>query len=595
MVSVETLTFSKPFSVEIYIQSTEIMLGSILISSLSNEHSRSFPFPVAFKKARNMEINLSVISKVSWCSVEPSNFAVNNEDGSTNFSLILDLDLLARWGTNVLKNGECHYEIRLDIGISLQDKPDDVQYALVNIPVSVNWFIDIPTEPVKKLQADRNGINFSPIYLPKISEIQQIENISITNPDNTRVICDIECPEWIKAGPARLVLDSDQTKIFSLCVDPNQIDLGNNQGNIHITNSDININVTVEGIAQCPAPSFERDISISIPYTDSDYTYQLEVVNIGNGELKVSVPLGLGDLRYRNIYNVINKALIPIIIPRIKMNEDQTVTREFIIITNSEIEKLKKIPVRIQYTLLSAEEVVIHTKNPPTKDITEKDNGIKINLPINDKKKQNLTTPILIAATFLITLFASLMMINEHTDYNLWGYGKSNRTTINRIKPIAPSVKTNKNNKPMAVIKNLPSSQDKFESSDMEQEQDLPENVHEQQPSKPQERHTSHKDISVTPNEENQKLAVHTNTVVMTRAFIKISIYSFPRAYVYIDGEKIINSNGEAILTPIKNQIVSSGKHNIKLVDGESKRTWSVSELITEDHVYTVNAMAGDW
>lgn len=595
MVNVETLTFSRPIPVEIYIQSTGIMLGSVSISSLSNEHLRSFPFPIAFKKAKNLEINLYVISKVSWCSVKPSNFIINNEDGSTNFSLSLNLDLLARWGINAVKNGERHYEIKLDIGISLQDKPDDGQHALVTIPVNVNWFIDIPTEPAKKLQVDRNEVNFLPVYLPKISEIQQIENISITNPGNTRVICDIECPEWIKADPARLVLDADQTRTFSLRVDLNQIDLGNNQVNIHVTNSDININVTVEGIAQCPAPNFERDISISIPYTDSDYTYQLEVVNIGKGELKVSVPLRFGDLRYRNTYNVIDKALIPIIIPRTTMSEDQTVTREFIIATNSEIEKLKKIPVRIQYTLLSAEEA--HTKNLPTKDITEKDKDIKAILPTKCKKKRGLVTPILIAATFLIALFVSLMMINKHTDYNLWGYGESNGTTINRIKPIIPLVTANQNNKPITAIKNLPSSQDKPESFDME-EQNVPENVSDQQPIKLQERSISRKDISITQNEENQKLAVDTNknTVVTTKTFVKVSIYSFPRAYVYIDGEKVVNSNGEAMLTPIKNQPISSGKHDIKIVvDDESKKTWSVSELITEDHVYTVSATEGDW
>jgi len=78
--------------------------------------------------------------------------------------------------------------------------------------------------------------------------------------------------------------------------------------------------------------------------------------------------------------------------------------------------------------------------------------------------------------------------------------------------------------------------------------------------------------------------------------YIKISIYSYPSALVFIDHQKVKDSRGLDVFTPVKDLRVKPGMHTIKLIarDDPSK-TWWVQHIFDRDNMIYVDSRAGDW
>lgn len=580
------LKFSKPFPMELDVQYTPLHLGEVPVSSLSKSHIRAFPLAIAFKREHHAPLDVSVSSKMDWCLVVPENVRLDKGIEFTNLSLNLDLEALAIEDCQTNENVYRHHQLELDFSLDKQDMSSDGhgQRCSINIPVDIYWFIDIPSDIPGKPQVDKTDIAFDILHLPDPTGKPQEESIQVINAGDARVICDLLGPDWIKADPGRLVLEPGEIKTASITVDPNYVNAGKNFGQIHITNSDININVTLEVIAHGPVPQVDRDISISIPKTDADYTYMFKIVNAGEGELQVSLPINIGDLRYKKTYYVKDELYVPMTIPRNKMDEGETVTRNFNVRSNSIIERLREIPVKFQYRV-----------KPVQEKITEKPKEIFTTGIQKKKEKRNRRAPGIVAvfAVFflLVTVISSYFMFMRKADEKV--NEKVNDSTFRQTSPAKSSLYRQKED----LKKKINPQENKHTEDNLSKtEQDTsPDKLHttpetSSSNSEGVDEEQEHTDAS--PVIQSEKLEPPTKP----EYFVRLSIYTFPPARIYIDEVEYKDPEGRTVITPARDIRISAGEHEIKIVaDNSPNKVWKGKLNFTSDYIFTKDAREGDW
>jgi len=534
--------------ISISIKSIEI--GSIPLSTLLKEDIKSFPFPIAFGGTKRVPFILLVSSNANWCSV-PDKTDVDEKTDSMNLPLGIDLESLYIAGLRKENKESQLHELNLEICVSEKGKAENKKCVSVVIPVNVKWIIDIPfIENFGRPDVDRTEITFNPLHLPNSSDKLQDEQIHVTNIGNTRITCDLLCPEWIRSDPACLVLEPDQTKESSIQIDSEYVKVGTNSGQIEITNSDIKINVSVDVTANGPVPQFENDILISIPQekANADYIYTFEVVNVGNGELHVTLPTNMNDPKLKKTYNITDKLDILLTIPQSDLSSNQNDAFNFNIETNSVIERLKNILTRVQYTIEPVEEV-----KPLEKQEEQTEQKVDKKLvpsTINRKKDgtknwKRIYVTISLAATLLVTIFLFVMFYS-----------------MRNSKPIPIPIP------PKPPVTEIPTKKPQKSSVTSSKPRPLVPEAS-QEPSTPDVKKDEIQDITQEPKEKRiEPDPVRTTTSTSTStpeperivSYITISIYTIPRAYVYVDEKQLLESDGSPSLTPLKKIIIESGK-----------------------------------
>lgn len=78
--------------------------------------------------------------------------------------------------------------------------------------------------------------------------------------------------------------------------------------------------------------------------------------------------------------------------------------------------------------------------------------------------------------------------------------------------------------------------------------------------------------------------------------YVKLSIYAYPPAIIFIDGQKVVDENGKEVIAPVKGLKIKAGRHSIKLVGKDDKsKIWWLESNFTKDNVIYVDSRAGDW
>ena len=467
--------------------------------------------------------------------------------------------------------------------------PNVPQHKLLTIPVDVNWQIDIPSDTPGNPQVDTTDIQFTSIHLPDPPDEPQVRSVQVTNTGGARVICDLQCPDWIKLDQERLVLEQGKTREASVWIDPLAVNPGRNFGQIYITNSDVYINVTADVVAHGPAPQLETEVSISIPQTDDDYTYMLEIANVGDGELSVKLPTNIGDLRYKETFLISDKTGIPLTIPKSKLRAGETVTRDFVIRTNSVIERLQEIPVKFTYTVEAASEAL------PKQSIALPFEKYPLHETRRLEKRRSASTWVAVFVAALLTIIISAIGYYSYYTRNR-GSGGIIIVTPDQVKIVKdvvaksahPPAEINEKRKEPPPSPPKQSSFNSFDSSSL----DVPRET--------EFRSSSQLTPVVQPVETSgvvdPELQREIELPVKPELYLNISIYSYPRARVYIDGGALLDSRGRQQLTPLKGWKITAGKHSIKLVaDNDPSRTHLIEKEFTADDVLHRDVRKGDW
>ncbi len=572
---------------KISISINPIEIGNIHLSSLSKEHIKRFPIAIAFDRAKHFQFVISTSSNVNWCSV-PDKIDVDEKTDFLNLPLSIDLGLLHIAGLGMRNMEFQHHEIILEICISEKEKTENKKCISVVIPVNVNWISDIPfVDNPGRPKVDKTEIIFDPLNLTSSSDKSQDKEIHITNIGNSKITCDLNCPNWIKSDPSCLVLEPGQTKASSIQIDPTCLKIGLNTGQIAITNSDIKINVSIDVTANGPVPYFENDISISIPYekTNEDYIHTLIITNVGKGELHVTLPINMNDRETKTKYSITDKLEIPITIPKSNLCSNQDETFNFNIETNSVIEGLRNILTHLQYTIEPAQEVK-PMENQEAQ--AEQKNAEKIMPPMIEnktKKEKRNYVMALLASVFLINILLALILSlswnnnavsvkpklgsgNKITQVNNKRKSNDGLAQKNQQSPI-----TLNGNYPQILTQTFPETQASDVISDEIQDnsiQKTTENIEEESIEMPDK-------ATITKSDKDD-------------SFIKISIYTLPRAYIYIDKQKLPDA------TPLENIQIRAGSHIIHIVacDDPSKNI-TIERVFKDGDYISLDATQGNW
>jgi len=382
-------------------------------------------------------------------------------------------------------------------------------------------------------------------------------------------------------------LEPGQTKASSIQIDPTCLKIGLNTGQIAITNSDIKINVSIDVTANGPVPYFENDISISIPYekTNEDYIHTLVITNVGKGELHVTLPINMNDRETKTKYSITDKLEIPITIPKSNLCSNQDETFNFNIETNSVIEGLRNILTHLQYTIEPAQEVK-PMENQEAQ--AEQKNAEKIMPPMIEnktKKEKRNYVMALLASVFLINILLALILSlswnnnavsvkpklgsgNKITQVNNKRKSNDGLAQKNQQSPI-----TLNGNYPQILTQTFPETQASDVISDEIQDnsiQKTTENIEEESIEMPDK-------ATITKSDKDD-------------SFIKISIYTLPRAYIYIDKQKLPDA------TPLENIQIRAGSHIIHIVacDDPSKNI-TIERVFKDGDYISLDATQGNW
>ncbi len=579
---IETLEFGHIIK-GISISTEPIELGIISTSSLSRVQTKSFPIELAFKRTERIPFTLLLSSTTQWCLIQEQ-ISVDEETDSMNLPLSVDLMALYIAGLDKENKEKQNHDLNIGVGIGTSQNTDNRNYKSVIIPVNVEWFIDTPfVDNPGRAIADRSEIIFPSISLPvQLSGIQE-ENLQITNIGATEITCDFICPEWIKLNPQSLVLESNRAKNTKIQIDPANIKkIGHNSGQITLTNSDAKIDVSVEVRANGPVPQFENNISISIPRNlVDDHIYMLEINNVGSGALQVTLPTNMGELEEQNTYNIVDQAKIPLTIPQDILANSQSDNFSFIVETNSIISSSKHISINLKYVLEQVNEIpVVVEKVNKTDDI-----DIPITMEESTPERKRHYSTAILAVTFILILLAI-------------GFFWMRNGKDNPIKPIIPNKTQLKPVEPNIESIVVPPQVNRIP--------EVPRRIIVTPPvSTIPDIPLYNSDSGVLINEAQENATQNDDNSVASEVIrddstlefsakkalsqVKISIYTLPRAFVYIDGER------QKDMTPLENISISSERHKIRLEAYDKTRNITIEDRFEDGEIIDLEAAEGDW